>query len=250
MCLAPGGKEKAANNGPLLEPQVGEAAAASALLRPVGDQPGGHSDEAEAQPDGHTIALSPRGHTLQFVQRPEHLVPGSHLPELSEPSRLLGDLELRCLAEALPERFKHHGWSLVYSTLRHGVSLSTLYRKAVGRHPCILVVDDTAGYVFGAFLTESIKVSSRYYGTGESFVFQAKPHAVAYKWSPHMRNRTDFFVFGSVDSLAVGGGGHFAIWLDQELARGTSTVCSTFGNPCLACAEEFKIMNVELWALD
>lgn len=50
-----------------------------------------------------------------------------------------------------------------------------------------------------------------------------------------------------VRRLAVGGAGHFAISLDDELLRGSSGVCGTYGSPCLASAEEFEVRMVELW---
>lgn len=220
------------------------------------DAPAPLSDEPAAvdDPEGHAIALSPRGSHVVFLQRPLFLhaapTPAASAPELSEASRILTDAQVRALQDALPDRHRLARWALAYSTLRHGVSLSTLYRKAQGKQPCLLVIDDAAGYVFGAFLSEAVHVSPRYYGTGETFLFQLKPSMEVYRWSPHLKTRTDFFIFGAVDSLAVGGGGNFGLWLDQELARGTSMGCTTFSNPCLASAEEFKIMNVELWCLE
>lgn len=38
--------------------------------------------------------------------------------------------------------------------------------------PSILVIRDRAGHVFGCFCAEPWRVAPRYYGTGESFVFQ------------------------------------------------------------------------------
>ena len=45
-----------------------------------------------------------------------------------------------------------------------------------------------------------------------------------------------------------GGGGGFALWLDEELLRGNSGECETFANPCLSGEyTEFEVMYVELW---
>lgn len=38
--------------------------------------------------------------------------------------------------------------------------------------PSILVIRDSGRHVFGSFSSEGWKVAPRYYGTGESFVFQ------------------------------------------------------------------------------
>ncbi len=38
--------------------------------------------------------------------------------------------------------------------------------------PTLLVVRDSAGHVFGCFTAEGWRVATRYYGSGETFVFQ------------------------------------------------------------------------------
>ena len=66
----------------------------------------------------------------------------------------------------------------------------------------------------------------------------------AYRWS----QRNDYFQFGRADGLACGGGGGFALWLDEELLRGNSGACETFDSPCLSGEEtEFEVAYVELW---
>jgi hypothetical protein len=76
------------------------------------------------------------------------------------------------LAAALPPRFRTNAWALAYSTARHGVSLQTLYRRAAGAAATLLVVRDGGGHVFGAFSAEAWRVAPRFYGSGETFVFQ------------------------------------------------------------------------------
>jgi hypothetical protein len=53
----------------------------------------------------------------------------------------------------------------------------------------------------------------------------------------------------SNDGLGVGGSGHWAVFLDDELLRGSSGECATFGSPCLAASEDFEVLGVELWRL-
>ncbi|RVW90105.1 hypothetical protein CK203_035868 [Vitis vinifera] len=48
------------------------------------------------------------------------------------------------------------------------------------------------------------------------------------------------------DLLALGGGGNFALCLDEDLLSGTSGPCETFGNLCLAHNPEFELKNVEV----
>jgi hypothetical protein len=50
----------------------------------------------------------------------------------------------------------------------------------------VLLVRDGGGYVFGAFCPEAWRPSPRFFGTGETFVFQLAPHKVRVVliWSP------------------------------------------------------------------
>ncbi|KAF7457226.1 TLD protein [Cryptosporidium felis] len=65
-------------------------------------------------------------------------------------------------------------WQLSFCSKLHGISFGSFYRKVSNKGPSILVVRDTNGVVFGAFISESIKNSTNYYGTGEMFVFTYK----------------------------------------------------------------------------
>eukprot|EP00878_Enallax_costatus_P009539 GHUV01009969.1.p1 GENE.GHUV01009969.1~~GHUV01009969.1.p1 ORF type:complete len:543 (+),score=153.99 GHUV01009969.1:403-2031(+) len=217
-----------------------------------------NGSEDEQQPEV-AAAAAPEG-TVELAV-PKHLLPGSYTPRLSEPSSILSSsrdsstdssslvVGTRHIAAALPARYQTRDWNLLYSTARHGISLQTLYRKAAGSPATVLVVRDTGGYVFGAFCTEPWKPSPRFFGTGETLVFQLEPHKVMFPWKVKSALKNDFFMYAQQDSLGVGGLGAFAIWLDAELLQGSSGSCGTFGSPCLASREEFKVAAVELWAL-
>ncbi len=82
-------------------------------------------------------------------------------------------------------------------------------------------------------------------------VFAVQPHRVAWRWRRSVSgDRNDFFQFGTPESVAVGGGGHFAIFLAEDLLRGSSGISSTFGNPCLAGSAEFTVGQLEVWAVN
>jgi TLD len=112
------------------------------------------------------------GTPYQCIAEPQHLSPGPFSPHTSDESSILSTQEIQALANGFPARHRLSKWTLLYSSVRHGISLHTLYRKAAGFAPAVLVVRDTAGYVFGCYSSESWKVAPRYYGTGETFVFQ------------------------------------------------------------------------------
>ena len=106
------------------------------------------------------------------LAEPQHLAPGQFQPRLSEESSILTADQVTALASAVPARYRLSDWTLQYSMGRHGISLQTMYRRGAGSAPTILVVRDTMGYVFGCYTSESWRVAPRYYGTGETFVFQ------------------------------------------------------------------------------
>jgi hypothetical protein len=68
-----------------------------------------------------------------------------------------------------------------------------------------------------------------------------------YPWRVKSKVKNDFFQFSTPDCVAMGGLGHFAIWLYAELLCGNSGTCGTFGSPCLSAKEEFRVAAVEVW---
>lgn len=65
---------------------------------------------------------------------------GDPPPKTEEPSSILTDDHLLCLAPALPQRTFACSWQLLYATHRDGISLHSLYRKAAGQAPTVLIV--------------------------------------------------------------------------------------------------------------
>jgi len=177
--------------------------------------------------------------------------PNQSMPTMSEPSALLTEDDIRSLAAEVPLRHRQAQWRLLYSTQRDGISMQTMLRNARGQSPTVLVVRDMGRSVFGAFCSEPWKLSPRYYGTGETFVFQVSPRQVAWHWwHKKMKEcQNDFFMWTQSDAMAIGGTGGYAVWLDEELARGISRTSATFGNDSLSSSEEFRIGAVELWWL-
>ncbi|XP_011090546.1 TLD domain-containing protein 2 [Sesamum indicum] len=170
-----------------------------------------------------------------------------NLPETSEPSLLLSEKTRSVLYAALPVIVQGRKWMLLYSTWRHGISLSTLYRRSMlWPGLSLLVVGDRNGAVFGGLVEAPLRPTNRrrYQGSNSSFVFtNTSGHPLIFR--PTGMNR--YFTLCSTDYLAMGGGGHFALYLDGELSSGSSSSSETYGNPCLARTEDFDIKEVELW---
>ncbi|GLC34515.1 hypothetical protein PLESTM_000207100 [Pleodorina starrii] len=196
---------------------------------------------------GRSEGAAGEGGELQIAV-PRNLVVGeATLRLLGEPSVIINELQARALASAIPPLERMRDWTLSYSTVKHGISLQTLYRKAVNGLSTLLLVRDFGGFTFGCYTPDSWRVAPRYYGSGETFVFQLEPYRVAYPWRSMSKEKNDFFQYATPECLAVGGVGHFALWLDSELHSGSSGMCGTFGSPCLATAEEFKLQHLEMW---
>ncbi|KAI9220834.1 TLD-domain-containing protein [Blastocladiella britannica] len=148
-------------------------------------------------------------------------------------------------------------WQLVYSMDQHGISLATLYdkfrtavsNKTVQQRGFVLVILDSTGRKFGAFLSDPLHNSQSFFGTGETFVFSCDKEsdkATVYPWT----GENEYFLFGDLKYFAVGAGdGHFALWLDHDLEQGKSDPVPTFGNPVLASASTFVCYELEVWGV-
>ncbi|KAM8791337.1 nuclear receptor coactivator 7 isoform 2-T5 [Rhynchonycteris naso] len=170
------------------------------------------------------------------------------LPILQPHSALLENMHIEQLARRLPARVQGYPWRLAYSTLEHGTSLKTLYRKSASLDsPVLLVIKDMDNQIFGAYATHPFKFSDHYYGTGETFLYTFSPSFKVFKWS----GENSYFINGDITSLELGGGGgRFGLWLDADLYHGRSNSCSTFNNDILSKKEDFIVQDLEVWTFE
>lgn len=184
-------------------------------------------------------------HQIPLEDMSQKLV--NNLPESSEPSVLLSEKARIALYAALPVLVQDRKWVLLYSTWRNGISLSTLYRRSLlWPGISLLVVGDRKGAVFGGLVDAPLKPTTkrRYQGTNNSFVFSnVSGQPIIFR--PTGVNR--YFTVCSTEYLALGGGGHFALYLDGDLLTGSSATSETYRNSCLAHTEDFEVKEVELW---
>ncbi|XVF17243.1 hypothetical protein REPUB_Repub10bG0103000 [Reevesia pubescens] len=227
-----------------------------------GDSDMKSDDEGDAKFDGLEMRH------MQNVEEPLAL---GYLPGTSEPSLLLTEKTRNALYASLPALVQGRKWLLLYSTWRHGISLSTLYRRSMlWPGLSLLVVGDRKGAVFGGLVEAPLKPTNKKYqvmlentsciqhvflinvllilhseqGTNSTFVFTNSPgEPVIFR--PTGANR--YYTLCSTEFLAIGGGGHFALYLDGDLLNGSSSFSETYGNPCLAFSEDFEVKEIELW---
>ncbi|XVF28529.1 hypothetical protein REPUB_Repub15cG0037500 [Reevesia pubescens] len=183
----------------------------------------------------------------EFQEATEQQSPVKATLNLSDESVFITCDLYEFLVSSLPNIVKGCQWTLLYSTLKHGISLRTLIRKSAELPgPCLLITGDRQGAVFGAMLECPFKPTPKrkYQGTNQTFVFSTiygEPRLFRPTGANH------YYYICLNDLLALGGGGNFALCLDGDLLSGTSGPCETFGNLCLAHNEDFELKNVELW---
>ncbi|KAI8370669.1 TLDc domain-containing protein, partial [Radiomyces spectabilis] len=139
-------------------------------------------------------------------------------------------------------------WTLIFSLTQHGASMSTLYEcvKNYQGLSLLLAVHTTNDELIGAYLSETLHISSTYYGSGESFLWQATPTSglTIYRWT----EANTYFIYSDRHTIIVGGGnGRCGLWLHEDLIHGNTEACATFGNPPLSKTGSFEYMEIELW---
>jgi len=175
---------------------------------------------------------------------------GIYLPRLSDSSHVLKAVHFGQLRDACPNRFHESDFRLLYSTREHGISLQTFYQRCRKTLPTIVVIRDSEDAIFGCYASAQWKPDTKYYGTGESFVFRVDPenneNLQVFRWT----RSNNYFQYSGVDHIGIGGGGHFAFHLSGEMYAGISGECETFGSPCLASSMDFKCVTLEMWAFE
>lgn len=186
-------------------------------------------------------------------------------PRLSHSSRCISNAGFSKVLHAAPARYHDCDLQRLYCTDVDGISMLTLLKKVADRAPVFILIRDTRRHTFGCYGSAAWRDScTRSYGTGESFVFKLDGDtANVFKWT----RANTFFQLSSHEHLAIGGGGHFALWIDGELARGTTAHCPTYDNPPLTTSRverangkkgddvssgdgdmvDFEIVVVEAW---
>lgn len=170
------------------------------------------------------------------------------LPKLKGTSKLLTSLKLiRELCGFLPQRYQLYNWELLFSSATDGNSYSTFYQKAEYSRDekTLLLIGDSQGYTFGAFVTQPWSSKDHYIGTGEAFLFSFHPTPCCYRST----GSNEFYQISSNEYIGFGGGNRcrYGLWLDAAFEKGLSSSSTTYMNKCLASSKEFEITQVELW---
>uniref|UniRef100_A0A914D956 TBC1 domain family member 24 n=1 Tax=Acrobeloides nanus TaxID=290746 RepID=A0A914D956_9BILA len=167
--------------------------------------------------------------------------------------------ELMC---ALPSRFQLETPTLMFRLSEHGASFTQLWSLIDEAEQSLMIIRATNGRVFGAYCSASWlerrdlreRTKTRYFGTGESFVFMIDAQLqlpIVYAWVGKNSDRPDncpqMFMTAGDKFLIIGSGGGDAIAIRDELSHGLSYPCETFGSPTLVPGNEFSINEMEVW---
>lgn len=154
------------------------------------------------------------------------------LPKISRASSFLTDQDWANVWTWIPARFKILDLDLVFTSADHGHRLATLFERAEDNDPLLIFIETTDGNIFGSYLSKSLKnrSSRRFFGTGETFIFNLRPSPQSFPWQESFENYQ--FIYADENFLAIGcSGGKFGIWIDRDLNQVVSSPCDTFKNP-------------------
>ncbi len=150
------------------------------------------------------------------------------------------------LRPRLPRILHIDSMVLLYSLTQNGSDFTTFYLNMKNTEYAIILIETISGEIIGGFSSSTWKVSSSYYGTGESFLFKIDKESntiLDYQWT----SANNFFMYSTEHQIGMGGGGDgFGFILDTDFRSVSSKCCATYGNPCLLSTEEpIFVKNIE-----
>lgn len=155
-----------------------------------------------------------------------------------------------CIVANLPVMLQvRPEWHLGYCMATDGISLSTLYRNLEDAGPCILVIEEAGGSLFGAFIMEGLTPHGASNGSAELFLFRYSQteghvgHAAVYCWTQPDSTAS---MYCDHKGIVIGLDGP-AIYVDEDLLRGTSAPSEAFASTRLTPEHDFVVRNLEVW---
>eukprot|EP00930_Biecheleria_cincta_P059092 TRINITY_DN44856_c0_g1_i1.p1 TRINITY_DN44856_c0_g1~~TRINITY_DN44856_c0_g1_i1.p1 ORF type:complete len:757 (+),score=110.31 TRINITY_DN44856_c0_g1_i1:140-2410(+) len=146
-------------------------------------------------------------------------------------------------------------WVLRYTPKVHGLSFATMLRNMEEHEKSVVVIRDTEDHVFGGFAPAAWKPFTRFYGSGEAFVFSLGPlQPELSEAGIHVcpwTSQNECLMYVDHKNLGMGGGdGRHAFVIREDLLNGHSSATATFNNKILSATAEFVVRDLELWSID
>ncbi|KAM6300445.1 MTOR-associated protein MEAK7 [Aegotheles albertisi] len=154
----------------------------------------------------------------------------------------------------LPAELQHK-WQLLFSSRLHGESFSQLCAHIVNKGPCLVILKDLDGYIFGGFASHSWEVKPQFQGDNRCFLFSVFPSLAVYTYTGY--NDHYMYLNHGQQTMPNGlgmGGQHeyFGLWIDSDYGKGHSKAkprCTTYNSPQLSAKEDFTLDAMEVWAV-
>ncbi|XP_037671870.1 MTOR-associated protein MEAK7 isoform X2 [Choloepus didactylus] len=167
---------------------------------------------------------------------------------------LLDVLSVTYINSHLPSEQRHR-WHLLFSSELHGHSFSQLCGRITHCGPCVTVLEDHDGHIFGGFASCSWEVKPQFQGDGKCFLFSISPSLGVYTDTGY----NDHYMYLNhgqqtiPNGLGMGGQhGYFGLWIDVDFGKGHSRAkpaCTTYNSPQLSARENFQFDRLEVWAV-
>ncbi|XP_044283742.1 MTOR-associated protein MEAK7 isoform X2 [Varanus komodoensis] len=142
-------------------------------------------------------------------------------------------------------------WRLLFASSVHGESFTQLCGHIVNKGPCVLVLKDTDGHIFGGFSSSSWEVKPQFQGNSSCFLFSVAPTLAVFSYTGY----NDHYMYLNhgqqtmPNGLGMGGQhGYFGLWVDSNYGKGHSRAkprCTTYNSPQLSAKENFTLDAME-----
>ncbi|XP_062032063.1 MTOR-associated protein MEAK7 isoform X2 [Lepus europaeus] len=182
------------------------------------------------------------------------LVPERFVEQGREVESVLDVLSVIYVNSHLPREWQRR-WRLLFSAEIHGHSFSQLCGRITQRGPCVAVLEDHGGHVFGGFASCSWEVKPQFQGDSRCFLFSVCPSMAVYTHTGY----NDHYMYLNhgqqtiPNGLGMGGQHHyFGLWVDTDFGKGHSKAkptCTTYSSPQLSAQEDFQFDKMEVWAV-
>lgn len=204
---------------------------------------------------------------------PPFLILGTSADDEACHPHVLSPPLMEALRSSFPFALSEDNFWIKYSLVRDGSSLISLLKNSRASKHTVIAVETVDGEVFGSFTSMPWRKQHGFFGNGQSFLWRMREPRTNTSCSSvddqaELESNVEVFKWTGADDvvqicsgghIAVGGGGDvsdvesagFGFMIEDDLLRGSSGSCETFGNPCL-CPRSieggvFEIANLEVW---
>lgn len=169
-----------------------------------------------------------------------------YLPKFDKPSEILNTIQIKELHSRLPSYHQFANLYKIFSISVDGTSLKTLYNKCEGINNSVLIIKDDEGNIFGAYASEEYAPSSKFFGTGECFLFTFYKEDKIHIFCSTGIN--DNYMYCDDDQISYGcSDDYFSLCLRNNLLDGYSKYTQTYKNEPLNNKDKFVIYKLEIF---